>query len=196
MSTKKLYALNMLLALIITISLTSCSGYRIPNRTNPLEIYGIRSLAIPMFVNRSTLPNVAGPMTKEIKNLMMDFVDLKVRSSFDSHSDAVLVGIVSSPTHRKNTVKNANTQFTTGDLKTAIGSRNDFYIPSQSIVSLSLRLILIKRPSLREIKLMKSSLNKYLKAHPKNKIIFKKKSKNDWKKKKKLLLIDQNLKLF
>jgi hypothetical protein len=166
------FILNIFLLTSLSTSLLSCSGYRTPNRTNPLEMYGIRSLAIPMFVNASTLPNVAGPMTKEVKSLMMNFVDLKVRTSFDVYSDAVLIGIVSSRIHRKDSVTNTNTQFTTGGLKTSIGSRNQFYIPSQSLVTLSLRLILIKRPTKREIRLMKSSLNKFLRAHPKNKILF------------------------
>jgi hypothetical protein len=135
-------------------------------------MYGIKTLAIPMFVNHTSLPNVSGPMTAEIKTLMMDFVDLKIRSSFDNKSDAVLIGILSSPINRKETIQTTATQFTTGDLKTSIGSRNEFYIPSQSQIQLSLRLILIKKPNKLELKLMKSSLNKFIKSRPKNKIIF------------------------
>ena len=125
-----------------------------------------------MFVNHTSLPNVSGPMTTEIKTLMMDFVDLKVRSSFDNKSDAVLIGILTSASNRKETIKNTATQFTTGDLESSIGSRNEFYIPSQSQINLSLRLILIKKPNRLELKLMKSSLNKFMKSRPKNKIVF------------------------
>lgn len=157
---------------IILGTLLSCSGYRIPNRTNPLDVYGITTIAVPMFVNQSSLPNVAGPMTKEVKSLLMGFVDLKVRSQFYSVADAVLVGIVSTPKHHRDASKTTNTKFTSGTLKQSIGSRNEFFIPSQTQLDLKLRLILIRRPSHAELELLKQPIGRHLKPNLGNKIIF------------------------
>ncbi len=150
----------------------ACSGYRVKNRENPLSLYGIKTIAVPMFINQTSLSNISGPMTKEIKSLLMDFTELKVKSSFEPHFEAVLVGIITSEPHRKNVVKAISTKYTSGSLETSIGSRNKFFIPNQAQIEVQLRLILVKRPSSSEYELMRTSLGQYLKAQPQNNIIF------------------------
>ncbi len=155
-----------LLAFTLGLLFQGCSGYRVKNSENPLAIYGIHSLAIPVFVNHSTLSKVSGPLTTEIKALMMSYMDLRVSSEYRSTSDAVLLGIIESPKHRNETVKATGSKFTTGDIEATIGNRSEFFIPSRNEIKLNLKLILIKAPSAQEMELARGKLGKYMENHP------------------------------
>ena len=52
--------------LLCMLTLASCAGYHFNTNNNPLIGYDIRSVAVPMFVNRSVIPELAAPMTKEM----------------------------------------------------------------------------------------------------------------------------------
>ncbi|TNF03674.1 MAG: hypothetical protein EP326_02185 [Deltaproteobacteria bacterium] len=158
--------MTLLILFILGLCFQGCSGYRVKNSENPLAIYGIRTLAIPVFVNHSTLSKISGPLTTEIKSLMMSYVDLRVQSEYRGSSDAVLLGIIESPKHKNETVKATGSKFTTGDIEATIGTRNEFFIPQQNEIKLVLRLILIKAPSAQELELAKGDLGKFMKSHP------------------------------
>lgn len=155
--------------LFIILFLSSCAGYRYQESKNPFAQYGIKSISIPMFYNHSNLTNVSSPMTNEIYVMLTKFKELKVKSGYKK-ADAVLIGIVSST----RTLSKSRTGSNLRSVKNAAGeligdNRGDFYIPSNTTVGAQLNLILIKNPSPNEIKLMKSSLGKFVVS---SKIIF------------------------
>jgi len=85
--------------------LSSCAGYHFNTNNNPLIGYDIKTISVPMFVNRSTFPNLAGPMTKEIILALNDYSGLKVFSGNNDSADAVLIGIIESNDHFNEAVK-------------------------------------------------------------------------------------------
>jgi len=73
---------------IFFILFQSCAGYRFQNRANPFKQYGIKTLAIPMFYNQSTISNIAPAFTKEIYNMLSGFNDLRL---VNSHTRGVML---------------------------------------------------------------------------------------------------------
>lgn len=143
----------------------SCSGYHVSYKDNPLLSYDIRSVAVPMFINRSVFTHINAPMTQEIVAVLNQYHDLKVVAGESYETDAILLGIIDSKEKINEAMKAKSTQFTEG--KSALGDRPGFYYPSELSYGVSLSLILIKRPSKEEIELFKSDLSAYLKLHPK-----------------------------
>lgn len=157
-----------LFILIVTmVSLMSCSGYHFSTNNNPLIGYDIKTIAVPMFINRSSLPQLAAPMTKEIILVLNDYNGLKVLSGDDQNADAVLIGILESRDHYNEVVTTTQTLFIEDDISPSIGNRSPFYYPSQTTYNFSLRVILIKRPSAEELALFTSELGASIKVHPK-----------------------------
>jgi hypothetical protein len=155
--------------LFLLIFLSSCAGYRFQESKNPFAQYGIDSISIPMFYNHSNLTNISSPMTNEIYIMMTKFKDLKVKSGYKK-ADAVLIGIITSNRKLSQSRTGSNLRSVKNAADELIGdNRGDFYIPSNTTVSAKLRLILIKNPSDKEIKLMKSSLGKFVVS---SKVIF------------------------
>ena len=158
----------MIRALIpILLFLSSCGGYVVKTNKNPFSDLGIKTLAIPMFVNHSILPNVNGHFTKQFSLLLSRYRGLRIYLGDHKGADAILLGIVESDDFRKNVVKARNHKYTTDLLQSSIGpKRNQFYIPLTSKVSLRLRVILIKRPTAQFVKVVTSKLGKHLKGPP------------------------------
>lgn len=150
------------------ISLISCSGYHFNTNNNPLIGYDIKSIAVPMFINRSVLPQLAAPMTKEIILALNDYNGLIVQSGDNENADAVLIGILESKDHYNEVVRTTQTLFTEKEILSSIGNRSPFYYPVTTSYSLSLRVLLIKRPSAAELALFTSELGAaMIKVHPK-----------------------------
>lgn len=155
-----------LASLIAAMTLSGCAGYHFNTSNNPLIGYDIKTISVPMFINRSVIPQLAAPMTREITLALNEYSGLKVMSNSEE-SDAVLIGIIESSDHYNTVVKTSQTLFTEGDVQKSIGNRTSFYYPVQTSYQLQLRLILIKRPSKEEIELMTSELGPKVLAHPK-----------------------------
>ena len=155
-----------LLPFLFLLVLPACSGYRLKRNENPLTIYGINRVYVPMFVNHSIIPNISGPMTREITCMLSEYSELHVSSlSGKGKDDAVLLGIISSGQF-KNEVFNVTGKMFTSE--STVGDRKQFYVPTKNSYSVSLRLVLIKNPSNADLKLMeKFELVKYMNAHPK-----------------------------
>lgn len=132
--------------------------------TNPFEQENIRTLAVPIFVNKSSYPGVAAPFTREIVKVLSRYTGLTLTSSVGGSEDAVLIGIVDSPSRYNQAYKTAATKFTSGELKDSIGNRAQFYLPTASIFSIGVRLILIKRPTKVELELLASDFGNLVKA--------------------------------
>ncbi len=155
------------LIILFTVFLSACSGYQFVENDNPLAIHGIRSLSVPMFVNKTPVPNVGSMVTKEISFLLSSYPGLKVRSGEDLSSDAILIGIVESTQQLAELIQTTERQFTTSDLKASLGSRKEFFVPTGSSLNLSVRFIMIKNPRRQDVELAKSELNKMMINHPK-----------------------------
>ena len=85
-------SLSSLMAVMTILSscFVSCAWYKFRVVDNPLAQYNIHTLSIPMFFNRSALPNLAGPLTKEISLLMTEFPHLRVYPGTGEKTDAIL----------------------------------------------------------------------------------------------------------
>lgn len=154
--------------IFLLIFLTSCAGYHFNNNNNnPLIGYDIRTISVPMFINRSVLPQLSGPMTQEIILALKDFSGLRVFNGNSNESDAVLIGIIDSPDHYSDAVKTATSTFTSGDVQKLIGSRAPFYYPSTTAYQFSVKFIIIKRPSSEEIDFVTKNSLSISKLHPK-----------------------------
>ena len=153
--------------LLFMMTLASCAGYHFNTNNNPLIGYDIRSVAVPMFVNRSVIPELAAPMTKEIIFALNDYSGIKVFSGDHKNADAVLIGIIDSNNYYNEAVKTTQTLFTDNTIKESIGDRSPFYFPVQTSYQFTLRIILIKRPSKEELELLTTDLGEYMKVNPK-----------------------------
>ena len=153
--------------LLFTLTLASCAGYHFNTTNNPLIGYDIRSVAVPMFVNRSVIPELAAPLTREITYALNDYSGIRVYSGDSDKADAVLIGVIESRDHYNDVVKTTQTLFTDNTVKSSIGDRSPFYYPVQSSYEFSLRIILIKRPSKEELELLTTDIGQYMKVNPK-----------------------------
>ncbi len=152
--------------IVILATFLGCAGYQFKKNTNPLKIYGIESVSIPMFINRSVYPNVSGLFTKEVITFLSFYPELKVYSGEDSRADAVLIGIIDSNKRLSESTEVVIQKFSENELQESIGDRQKLYIPSTGSYSLSIRLILIKNPNWSVVKLAKSNLAPHLKGNP------------------------------
>jgi hypothetical protein len=155
-----------IITFLAAVLLTGCAGYHFNTNNNPLIGYDIKTISVPMFINRSVIPQLAAPMTREITLALNDYSGLKVMSDANE-SDAVLIGIIESQNYYNEAVKTTLTLATTDEIKKSIGNRPDFYYPIQTGYDFQMRLILIKRPSKEDIDLLTGELGPLIKVHPK-----------------------------
>lgn len=145
--------------LLLLIFLTGCGGYRYTQQDNPLSQYGIMSLSVPMFHNYSNQPEVANNFTRETYRLLSSYHGLKLKSGYHETSDAVLIGIIKTPEQVFDTLAPNNLRVAQDKAGGAIGNtREDFYIPGTTDVTLLLQIIVIKKPTEEELTLLKSGL--------------------------------------
>lgn len=141
------------------LALVGCSGYRFTQQENPLLQYGIHSLSVPMFYNYSSISEVSAPFTRETYRLLTSFSGLKLRSGYDKNADAVLIGIIKSPEKIFETLRPGSPRDAQQVAKDAIGTkRPQFSTPGATIVTLSLQVIVIKKPTEDELALLKSGI--------------------------------------
>lgn len=153
----------------IQLFISSCAGYRFNTQSNPLISYNIRSLSVPMFVNRSVFPNLHTYVTKEIIFALNDYSGLSIESGDDASSDAVLIGLVESRNNLHSVIKNTNELFTDDDkdIKKTIRNRTPFYYPIANKYDYQIKIFLIKRPTEKEREMLLSTPDEVLRAHPK-----------------------------
>lgn len=147
-----------LVILFSLLFLSSCADYRYQKQDNPFAQYGIKSLTVPMFYNHSNFSNVSGSFTKEIFQMLSGFKGLRIESGKKS-TDATLIGIISSSDKLRDSRRGRGARA----VKSIFGSnyiknRNDFYVPTTNILTLKLRIIVMKHPTAEEIKFLKSGL--------------------------------------
>lgn len=148
-----------------TFLFVSCAGYHVSYKDNPLLSYDIRSVAVPVFVNRSVFPHAGALITQEVVAVLNQYHDLKIVAGESFETDAILLGVVDSKEKIREAMKAKSTEFS--DNKSSLGKRPDFYYPNGISYDLALNLILVKRPSKEELELFKTDLGAYLNLHPK-----------------------------
>ena len=162
---------KIMLRYILFFFLISCSGYRLAQQDNPLAQYGINSVSLPMFFNYSNQTDIAGHFTKETYKLLSGYRGLKIKNGYQESADAILIGIIKTPEKISYTTQPNNLRVAQNRAANAIGSkRQNFYIPGTTIISLSLHIILIKKPTEQELMLLKSGIGDQIKAS--SRIIF------------------------
>lgn len=162
---------HLLFILTILLSLGGCSGYRFVDKRNPLSQYDIKTLTVPMFINRTIYPAVSGVFTKEVTSVLNQYPDLRVYAGENKSADAILVGVLSSPDHRSSAYKTTSTVYIAGDLEDSIGQRRPYYLPFTTQFKMTLRLLVIKNPSWEDKELLTAIATGDIKgailAHPK-----------------------------
>lgn len=153
-----------IILLIIAVSLSSCGGYRVRRKGNPFAEHGVKSVAIPMFVNESVYPKANVPFTREIKAMLATYPGLSISTKPSRGVDAVLIGVVSSQNRYAEAYQTTARNFQNGS---TIGNRAGFYVPTASKFKITVRLVLIKDPTLEEQKMIKSKIGEYMGNHPK-----------------------------
>lgn len=158
---------------ILFIFVGSCSGYRFRNPSNPLSQYNIHSVAVPVFQNRSSLPEVGGIFTDAIVRELCKFPNLRVIPGNSNSADAVLLGIVTSKQYIRKTIVQTREKDITAETmgEETIGKRRDFRVPADSSVALDVSIILIKNPTAKELELIGKTANERV-IYQNPKIIF------------------------
>ncbi|MBF0297186.1 MAG: hypothetical protein HQK51_00580 [Oligoflexia bacterium] len=164
---KFILTLLVISTVIITLfSITSCSNYKFKRTTNPLAPYGVNTVSIPMFLNKSSVPNVSGPITRTIINSLLQYPDLKVYAGDWKKCDGILIGIItSSPTISGALASGGSGEIKPGD--GTIGNRRSIIVPTATTINLTLTLTLIKDPTHKDFDFIISTLGKYIYNHPK-----------------------------
>ena len=164
------YKLSFLpIIILILLVVSSCTGYRPVQAKNPLYYYGINSVSVPQFINKTIIPSISGPITKSIFLVLSQYPGLTVYTGENSKADAILIGIIQSKDHREKVYNHgAGRHFINeaSSLKQSIGDRPGFYVNNESTYSVTLRLILIKNPDWQSITLAESDLGSLLLASP------------------------------
>ena len=126
-----------------------CSGYHIKGKKHLFTSNEISRLKIPLFVNRTIFPNISASFTNELIARLHHFKGLSVSGGEPSSTEEhVLIGVISSSAREKDVLEPLIRRYTgnSSSLRTAIGSRPDFFLTSQYRVNLSLEIIIIKNP--------------------------------------------------
>ncbi|MDD0853943.1 hypothetical protein HBN50_12595 [Halobacteriovorax sp. GB3] len=123
-----------------------------------------------MFINRTTIPNISGVFTYEYMKSISAFPEIRITSGAHSKADAIMLGILDSSNFAKSTIKRQSNVFIDGALAKSIGARQSFYLPSSVLYTLSLRIIIIRRPTKEEMELVSGDLGKYISQN--SKIVF------------------------
>lgn len=159
--------LGIILTLCVSVSISSCAGYKLRDRSNPFEQENIKKVAIPIFVNTSSYAGAGPIFTREIVALLSTYSELKISPVSGGNEDAVMVGIIESPRRNSDAFVTTATKFTAGELKQSIGNRAQFYLPTASNYQVTLRIFLIKNPSKGDRELLTSPIASQLAKHPK-----------------------------
>ena len=131
--------------------LTSCSGYVFRDMDNPFADQGIRSIAVPMFVNRTSQARFSSELTRQAIDALSSFKGLRVENGSFENEDAVVIGIIK-PATKGREIFYSSKVLMSEEQQEAIGKRNSFLVPTTAKYDFKLELIILKRPTKDEIK--------------------------------------------
>lgn len=129
----------------------ACSGYSFKKQTNPFEHYGIRSISVPNFYNKSQLPRASGILTSYFIEMMGQFKGLKIYNGENAKADAYLIGIVHSADEKHKAYLADTVQLASAVAPDNIGEREDFLVPSRTMVKASLSIYLIRNSNYSQV---------------------------------------------
>ena len=142
--------------IFISSTLISCAGYKARNRSNPFVEQGIKSIAIPTFVNRTAINGLTPLITREAIETFSNFHGLQVNSGKLTHEDAIVIGVITPTGDVNKEVVFTNSTLMNTEQQEAIGNRNAFYVPTIGSFSANIKLIILKKPSKEEIEFFTS----------------------------------------
>jgi hypothetical protein len=135
----------------------SCQGYRAQRSKNPFAKYGIKKIAIVPFYNHSSINNISGALTKDFYRSLSDFSGLLMTNNY-KQADATIVGVIASNDERRRTYTTEGEIAAKSVLENELGdSRKDFYIPTRTKISFSVKVMLIRNMKKYDLDLLKSS---------------------------------------
>ena len=162
--------MKMIQLLVIFLLLSACAGYKPKNKNNPFAQYGIECVSVPIFINNTVFPKVSSVFTASFIDLLNSFKGLEVKVGESKSCESILVGIIESKSHLNSALKTKDQRIdieNNSSLLSSIGNRRAFYVSSKSQLMLSLKIVLIKNPSIMDRLLIKSKYSNYLGNHPK-----------------------------
>lgn len=142
---------KILIILSVLTFIQGCAGYAFKKQNNPFEHYGIRSISVPNFYNKSQLPRASSILTSQFIEMMSQFKGLKVYTGENSNADAYLIGIVRSDNEKVKTYFADTVQLASTVAGNNIGTREDFLIPSRTRVMATLELYLIRNSNYSQV---------------------------------------------
>jgi hypothetical protein len=131
--------------IIMLLSITSCSGYKLDKKDNPFYKYGIESVSVPMFYNYSNLAGLSSIFTRKFVELLSGFKNLEVYQSVRKDADSFFIGEISSPQLVRETLLRGDEQRAKSKVPVLSKERLNYNIPTETIFNLSLKIILLKR---------------------------------------------------
>lgn len=138
--------------IVLVLTFSSCAGYSFRKQKNPLEHYGIRSISIPNFYNRSQLPRASAIFTSTFVDMFARFKNLNVYTGENENADAYLIGVISSPNEKHITFTQEGVQLASSVSKDNIGTREDFLVPSSTNVKAKVEFYLIRNSNYEQVK--------------------------------------------
>lgn len=152
--------------LLILFLLTNCAGYNLRTKTNPFKSYNINSIAVPMFINKTSLEKISQSYTNSVIEILSQYSNLSVSAGNIESEDAVLIGIIN-PTRQahKGSIVGSHTLMTQ-EQKDSLGNRNAFDVTTTGAFDVTVDLMILKRPSREEIDFFTSELGKKAKSFP------------------------------
>ena len=136
--------------LILNFLLFSCAGYELRDRENPFEVKGIKSISVPMFVNKTNLNSVSNNFSKEVISMLENFKGLKVYSGNDGKSDAVLLGVVYTA-DGYDPIRNKDIAFLNTEDIEKLKNRSAFTLQTIKSLDVQVRVVILKRPKKEEV---------------------------------------------
>lgn len=136
--------------LILNFLLYSCAGYELRDRENPFEVKGIKSISVPMFVNKTNLNSVSNNFSKEVISMLENFKGLKVYSGNDGKSDAVLLGVVYTA-DGYDPIRNKDIAFLNTEDIEKLKNRSAFTLQTIKSLDVQVRVVILKRPKKEEV---------------------------------------------
>ncbi len=123
----------------------SCSGYKVVESKSHFKKYGIESISIPMFYNKSTLPDVSAKFTSSFTQELYSIPDLEIKSPNSKTNDAYLIGVVRSAANEGTTLLRGGLVARISDLAPTQGRGNDNLLPITNVLKLKVDLFLVRR---------------------------------------------------
>lgn len=136
---------------IIVLCSAGCAGYAFKRQSNPFDQYGIKSISVPNFYNKSQLPRASGILTSQFIEMISQFKGLKVYTGENESADAYLIGIVRSENEKHKAYVADTVQLASQVAPNNIGTREDFLVPSRTRIKAQLELYLIRNSNYSQV---------------------------------------------